>query len=489
MRDDEIRARLVETNPWWRARLGDVSPTAWAADDRGLRDRARHDLGYRATILDDVATGPLTDALVLLHGPRRVGKSVVLKDVVLALCGRPDVDPQQVLYLPADGLTARDLTRVLVLGRDLTRAVDRAEARPRVWLFDEITSIDGWTSVLKFARDNTALGDDTVVCTGSSWSAKGDVERDLLAGRAGSSVRRTRVLHPMRFREYLAATRPEIPRPDRQPAWALQDEPARQAALDAELFVADLDLAWQAYLTSGGFPRAVAEHTRLGGVNEAFLRDLLAWLRQDVEPEAPPESIPRLLSELHARSGAPLNRSKTAEVLGYPGRQAFERRVDRLVRSFGGLWCPQRDESGRAVVGAQSKFYLADPLLAWLGHELHAGTAVPDLSRLTEAALGIHLAARVDDEQPGRWVSADTIGYLRTGGGGEVDFGPIRVPTASGAEGTTPLEAKWVSAGWRGEARTLEARFGRGILATKTVTDLTRPIWAVPAPVVALFLH
>jgi uncharacterized protein len=489
VRDDEIRARLGQINPWWRAATMGSDPLAWVRDDRTLRDRAQHDLGYRATILDDLASAPLDDRLILLRGPRRVGKSVVLKDTAAALCGRSDVDPRQIIYLPADGMNARDLTRAIVLGRDLTRSVDTGAVARRVWLLDEVTGIDGWTTTLKYQRDNTPFGDDTVVCTGSSWSDTGDVERDLLAGRAGSAAtRRLRLLHPMRFRDVLAATRPHLPLPEPVAAWDLQGEAARIAATDLELFVDDLDLAWQAYLTSGGFPRAVAEHTRTGAVGTAFLEDLEAWLHRDVDRDGPVDSIPRLLAELHARSTAPLNRTAVASSLSYSNRQGFDLRLNRLVRNFAAVWCHQVSDRGERVTGAQSKLYLTDPLLSWLGHHLRAGVPVPDMTALTESTLAIHLAIAIDDLQPGRWVNGDTIGYLRTGKGNEVDFGPVAVPTAAGVALTTPLEAKWVTHGWRSEALVTENRLGRGVLATKNITDLGHPAWAIPAPTVALLL-
>ena len=56
MRDDEIQSRLREVNPWWRAAAAGLSPGAWAAGDRVLRDRDRYDLGYRADVLRDVAS-------------------------------------------------------------------------------------------------------------------------------------------------------------------------------------------------------------------------------------------------------------------------------------------------------------------------------------------------------------------------------------------------------------------------------------------------
>ena len=81
-------------------------------------------------------------------------------------------------------MAARDLRRVLTLARVLTRSVDLEQPQPRVWLFDEVLGISGWTSVFKAARDNTLFGDDTVVATGSRWVSQEDIQANLLAGRA-----------------------------------------------------------------------------------------------------------------------------------------------------------------------------------------------------------------------------------------------------------------------------------------------------------------
>jgi len=111
------------------------------------------------------------------------------------------------------------------------------------------------------------------------------------------------------------------------------------------------------------------------------------------------------------------------------------------------------------------------------------------MTRLTEMAIGVALARAIDDLGEGRWVTGDTIGYARTSGDREVDLGPITVPSANGPVATVPLESKWVEQGWKGEARTIDAKFGRGILATKSVLDTTGSTWAVPAPLLALLLQ
>lgn len=441
-------------------------------------------------MLADVADGPVTDSLIILRGPRRVGKSVALKDAAASLCGRADMDARQIVYLPADGMTAANLGRAVTQAVELTRSVDLDGRRPRIWLLDEITSVEGWTTRLKFLRDNTPFGEDTVVCTGSSWGDTSSAERDLLAGRAGSSsTHRTRLLLPMSFRDVLAATRPQLPLPDTAPPWDLQSEAAINSVPDLELFTDEFDLAWQSYLASGGFPRAVAEHARTGQVSDAFIADRTAWLHRDVDADAPDESVPLLLHELEQRSTSPLNRSNVAERLGYGSRQTFDLRLRRLVRSFAAVWCHQVDDAGVQVSGSQSKLYLIDPLLAQLGPRERAGLPAPDLSRLTEAALGVALAAAIEREQPGRWLSQDSMGYTRTSGG-EIDFAPIPLPTRAGPQAaTTPIESKWVTSGWRPEAKATEIRYRRGVVATRNILDLRHQAWAVPAPVVALLLR
>ena len=71
--------------------------------------------------------------------------------------------------------------------------------------------------------------------------------------------------------------------------------------------------------------------------------------------------------------------------------------------SFAALWCPQRNDDGRIVVGAQSKLYLADPILSWLPNRLRAGCLEPAFTTLTETTLGVALARSIDELDEGRW--------------------------------------------------------------------------------------
>lgn len=488
MRDDLIRRRLAEANPWWGSVLGG-DPTLWADHDLLLLARSKFDIGFRSDILADLAVAPIGDTLTLLQGPRRVGKSVVLRELALTLCQRADIDPRQIVSLACDGMTAQDITRAIKLGRELTRSVDLPNPQSRVWLFDEITPIRGWASALKHARDNSLFGLDTVVATGSSWRPEEDVEGNLFAGRSGTTgLRRLRHLFPMSFREYVAATRSTLPIPDRVHP-ALLTTPATAGVFESMSFaVDDFDLAWQAYLSCGGFPRAVHALETTGIHDRTYLEDLHAWLRRDVDPDGPQESIMIMLAALAKRATSPLDRAGTAAAIGYASKQTFERRLGRLVSSFAALWCPQRNGNGRFVPNTQSKLYLLDPILAWIPHLLRSGNPAPDFTSLTEQVLGVTLARAVDDLEPGRWIAGDTIGHSRTSSGNEIDLAPVPVSSSAGSRFTVPLESKWVDGGWRKEALTIEGKYGSGILATKMILDLQHPTWAVPAPILALVL-
>jgi predicted AAA+ superfamily ATPase len=490
VRDDQIGAILRDANPWWLAAATGQVPTRWVTSHRLLRERDRYDLGYRWDGLDDVATGPIDDKLVVLTGPRRVGKSIVILDAAATLCGRGDIDPRQVIHVPADDFTANDLGRAFVLGRDLTSSVDRPAPRRRVWLLDEVSGVPGWTVTLKRLRDQSLAGEDTVVATGSRWVGAEDVSANLFAGRAGTGAhRRIRHVMPMSFRDFLAASGRGLPLPPQAPLWDLRSAETRERLEPLTFLVDDYDLAWQAYLRTGGFPRAVFESVTNGAVSPGYVRDLEEWLTADFEGAETPDSVPLLLDAITARGTSPLNLVKTTRELGYGSRNQLDRRLERLIATFAALRCPQRDALGNVVGGAQAKYYLTDPILAWLPSRSRAGLAEPALTTLTEMTLGATLAVAVEKLQEGRWVAGDTIGYARTGSGQEVDLCPVPVPTASGARMTTPIESKWVSHGWRTEARVIENKYGGGILATRNVLDLTKPTWAVPAPLIAALLR
>lgn len=480
MRDDDLRRLLRERNPWWRLVSVGGDPAAWTERDPVLAGATATGIDYHPDVLADVVPG----GLWVLRGPRRVGKSVLVKRLAAQACVDPRWGAATVVYLSVDGLKAQDLRRSFTIGRDLTRIVGE---RPRLWLIDEVTSVSGWVPLVKELRDNTALAFDAVVLTGSSAGDLGDARSGLGAGRTGVA-HPFRLLLPMTFRDYLTSTRTDLPLPCRLTPDTLQSEAARDAITQMEPFVDELDLAWQRFCESGGFPRAVGEHHHRGEISREFASDLMAWLAADVEPDGPVDSVARLLDHLHRRSGSPLDVQNTAVALGM-SREWLRTRIGRLVSTFGAFWCPQGDDEGRVVAGGRPKLYLSDAVLAGLPSLRDPMFPHPDTTRVTESQLGLELARAVDRLHPDRFVEGRAILHARTGSGNEVDFSPVALRVAGDVVSSVPLESKWVSRNWRQEALVVRGRYGSGVLATKDLVDVSGSVWAVPTPMVALLLN
>ena len=478
MRDDELRQILRARNPWWTLAASGRDPLGWVARDPVLEGARQVGIAYDPPVLADVAP----PGLYVIRGPRRVGKSVSCKRLVARQCAGPHTSPWQVIYLSADGLRTQDLRRTFTLGRELTAP---AGLGPRLWVIDEITTIDGWVPLVKELRDNTELAFDAVVLTGSSAQDLAEARRSLGAGRTRVADP-FRIVLPMTFRQYLEVTGAPLPATDPVGPDQLMADISRRAVVALEPLVETLDLAWQQFLESGGFPRAVGESLHRGGVSDEFVFDLVSWLAADVE-EGRADSVVRLLLELRDRMGAPLNVRHLAQSLGTT-RFHLEARLRRLIETFGAFWCPQLGRDDLPKPGSQAKLYLIDPLLARLPYLRDGSLEDADMTQLTESQLALELVRAIDRIAHDRFVEQRAVLYARAPGSGETDFAPVSIPAAGSPALTIPIECKWVSHKWKHAAMGIRRRYGHGILATKNVVDLSGDVWAVPAPILALLL-
>jgi uncharacterized protein len=480
MRDDQIRQLLRERNPWWTAGVRHSDPTEWARHDSTLLAAESSTITYDPAVVADLAP-PM---LLVLRGPRRVGKSVAAKRLIEDLCRNGGVEQaNRTIYFSVDGWRAQDLRRAFTMGVELTPL----STGPRTWIVDEISAVDGWQDIIKELRDNTPIAHDALLVTGSSARDLGDA-RTALAGRT-RATNPFRLLLPMSFREYIDACAPgSIGRPPTLTPDLLQTPAAADVVRSLSPLIGDLDLAWQRYLEVGGFPRAVSDSRAIGAVSDEFVNDLLGWLAGEIEPDGPMESIPELLAAIGRRLSSPLDVSGLAEDVRST-RRRISVRLDRMSRGLAAVWCRQADDDGRDVPGAASKLYLIDPLLARLPALSDPSFALPDATKLNELVVGMELAKAIHRIHQDRLVEQRSIRYLRTGGGREVDFGPVRIRVGGHEVATSPIESKWVSANWRSESLVMRGRFHRGIVATKDIVDLSDEVWAIPSPIVALLLN
>ena len=493
MKRGEAQQILAATNRWWR------DPTGWSRDDPDLREAMRAPFDYHADVLSNLAPG----GLFILRGPRRVGKTVAVKGAIRELVAG-GVPPRRIVHMAVDGLRSRDLGLLV----DAADGLMPGEGH-RYWFIDEITGIaDGWPERVKWLRDNDSrFRIDTVVLTGSSAAGLTDATK-ALAGRRGDAREPDRVLLPVGFRSFVRLVSAEAPKDVSSPSGLRISDLTRDTLKEVLAELAPwqdvLIRAWEAYLGCGGFPASVARHV-VSREEPVGLRRSLAGLRpskehgrntaREMQPDYEPKPRSRkledvihgdafrraewsrtqstdLLRRLAVNLCTPLNVASLADDTGV-GQATLKRRLDELREAFV-VWPCYREDNLRPKLRAQPKLYFTDPIYARL-----APDAGYDISRLSQQQLGMALLRATERAAPGSFVGFDRVLHHRTASRKEIDFvGPDF--------GGIAVESKYVDGGWRRDALTLKASRWRGILATRSETDLADAhVAAVPTALLA----
>jgi len=166
-----LLAKLDDLNPWWHNLPAPPQPALRRWPFARLRR------------LLDKGIAPAT----VLRGPRRVGKTVLLEQLIHQLLAE-GVAPQRILYVPFDDLPSLSalLEPVLQiprwfeqarLGQSFNQAAHAGQ--PAYLFFDEVQNLRAWAPQLKSLVDHSAV---RALVTGSS-SLRIAAGRDSLAGR------------------------------------------------------------------------------------------------------------------------------------------------------------------------------------------------------------------------------------------------------------------------------------------------------------------
>ncbi len=189
VRDDEILRLLYQHNPWWAKK-----PIA-EAKVKPFKRRDYH------KIVDRLAD----DKILALVGPRQVGKTTIVYQLIEKLLSKDGVNAQNIFFLSLDdpylNVSVRNLGRLFelyatnILKRPLDELKEKVAERIYVFL-DEIQSVDNWEVILKRWYD---LGYKMkFVITGSSSVSIVDGASEALVGRIHPQI-----VLPMKFLEYI----------------------------------------------------------------------------------------------------------------------------------------------------------------------------------------------------------------------------------------------------------------------------------------------
>lgn len=246
--DQQVAEHLKRLNPWWQSAAMDPQTQA-------LRPRA-----YLGPVRQLLLEPQLRRAVVLL-GPRRVGKTILIRHLIAGLLAQ-GTPPQRLAYVEMD--------HPLLHGQSLEALVRQVEeAAPagegtRYLFFDEIQSHKDWEKHLKPLVDHRP--DLRILVSGSAAAALKRQSTESGAGRFTDFL-----LPPLTFSEYLALR---------------EEAPAIREGAPGEYLLEDitrLNVQFADYVNYGGYPELALSPVVRGNperfvksdiVDKVLLRDL-----------------------------------------------------------------------------------------------------------------------------------------------------------------------------------------------------------------------
>ncbi len=231
--EQEILDRLTFDNPWW---------------ENHKIDHRYEELPRRAyfSIFQDLLIDHSINRAIVLMGPRRVGKTVMVYHGASDLLSK-GIKPEQILYLSLETPIYTGLTLEKIVSIFTRLHQHKRDSRLYIF-FDEIQYHKNWEIHLKSLVDS--YPDYRFIATGSAAAALRLKSQESGAGRFTDFL-----LPPLTFHEYIAfiSEHENLIQVD----WDTQQETKSYVTHDIEL----LNQHFVDYLNFGGYPEAVFSDT------------------------------------------------------------------------------------------------------------------------------------------------------------------------------------------------------------------------------------
>ena len=177
--EEEVLQRLRTDSPWWK----DRNDIRWKESPRRV---------YFTPFFELVTEKKINRAVVLM-GPRRVGKTVMVHQAIAELI-KKRVKPKRILYVPLDNplYSGLSLEKILLMFTNLNSI---AQDESSYLFFDEIQYLSNWERHLKSLVDS--YPQHRFIVTGSAAAALRLKSNESGAGRFTDFI-----LPPLTFHEY-----------------------------------------------------------------------------------------------------------------------------------------------------------------------------------------------------------------------------------------------------------------------------------------------
>lgn len=247
--EEEILKRFGTDNPWWK-------------NPNDIRWKDAPERVYLNPFYELISNEEVNRAVVLM-GPRRVGKTVMVHQAIAKLINK-GVKPERVLYVPLDNplYIGLPLEKILLLFIEL-KGINRNEHA--YLFFDEIQYLKDWEKHLKSLVDS--YPQCRFVATGSAAAAL-----KLKSDESGAGRFTDFALPPLTFYEYIKFL-------DKEKTFFIMDSFIIEK-------IEDFNKEFLNYINFGGYPEAV--------FSEEIRKDPSRFIRNDIIDKVLLRDLPSL---------------------------------------------------------------------------------------------------------------------------------------------------------------------------------------------------
>jgi len=394
--------------------LFSYSISRFKREDPQLRRLKNYRCRYTSPLVMELASQP--PGIYTLAGGRQVGKSTLLKQVILYLLEKKHVPQENIYYL-----TGEIIENYQVLMKYLQEYFSKPDIKKesmRYIIIDEVTYINSWHRCIKFFADSGNFENTSVILTGSDIVFLKDMVK-MLPGRRGKSNRTDFHFFPISFKEYLKLLKSI-------PLETIKKIEAGKSVQDNTQLIKKLYKELKQYLVTGGYLSAINSYAAHGEVINSVYRTYFDWIKGDILKRNKNEAyLEEILHSVAKRSGSQVTWNSLGKDVTIQHHKTIYEYCD-ILRSMDALFIQnalQEHKLAPALKKAK-KIYFTDPFIAnTICSCLGINPISDDL--LVEGALITHVRR------------AFPTYYIKTASGGEIDLAYIE------SKKIIPIEIKW----------------------------------------------
>lgn len=428
---------LADWNDWWTT--GDISP-----NDPLILNWSRSTFKWRPRLAE---TFEDEDVTYILRGPRRIGKTTLVKLRIKTLLEK-GVAPQNIFFYPCDLLESFPQLAAVI---DSYLSQPRADKGRKYVFIDEVSSLKDWQKAIKSLTDAGRFNNCTLLLTGSHSIDLREAS-EMLAGRRGHVERLTyktpdKVLLPAKFSEYVETIDDKLKaviedlqlfrsKKRLEMFSSLADGTIPPEIDQLKIYTKDLNRLLQQYLITGGVAQAIDQYISRDKIEQDtydmfignVVRDLAKWQHREAY-------VRQVLRGIIESTGSRISWNALTQRTDIKDSRTVEDYAVTLEDSYiAGMFYRLGEQKGMPQYRKEKKIYIQDPFIfhacrGWIfgknSFELSLAylRSRENQSVLVEGLVGNHLARLMFIVRPDpHFVASSSVFYWTNDKQREVDF-------------------------------------------------------------------